>query len=179
MTEKWHQDTVDSWASLSTQAPELDLSLIKVAQISLQISSPPLYPHTLLLSSPVCSGLVISELLDDLLIPESQMLIPSAQKCLSNVIFWHHLSPLTVVPQSFVNEPCSRDEERLQTKLRMVCSFHAAVFHLKVAVKLLTCVDVVAARCSIQHVSHSQRRQCGYVSSHRSADSHAHRCRII
>lgn len=106
-------------------------------------------------------------------------LIPSAQKCLLNVIFWHHISPLTVVPQSFVNELCSRDEERLQIKLWMVRSFHAVVFHFEVDVKLLTCVDAVSARCSIQHVSHTQIRECGHVSSHRSADSHAKGCRFI
>lgn len=172
MPEKSHQNTVHSWTSLTTAAPRVRpqfnhscTDLITDINSSSSILS-------LLLFSPGCSGLVNSELLDGL------CLIPSAPKSLFNVIFWLHISPLTVVAQSFINEPCSWGEERLQIKLWMVCCFHAAVLHFEVAVKLPPCVDAVSARCSIQHVSHPQRRQCGHVSSHRSAGSHAHTCRM-
>lgn len=66
------------------------------------------------------------------------------------------MSPLTVVPQGFVDELCSRDEERLQVKLWVVCSLHAMVFYFHVAVKPLARVDAVSACRGVQHVSHAQ-----------------------
>lgn len=86
------------------------------------------------------------------------------------------MSPLTVAPQGFVDEPCSGDEERLQIKLWVICGLHAVVFHLHVAVKPPARVDAAAARRGVQHVSHAQGRQRGRVSGHRSADSDADRC---
>lgn len=83
-----------------------------------------------------------------------------------------HICTLTVFLQSTVYELCSRSEERSEVKLWMVCSFNAMVFHFKVAVELLARVDPVSTRCSIQHVSHTKRQKCGFISRHGPADAY-------
>lgn len=79
--------------------------------------------------------------------------------------------PLTVSPQSAVYELCSRAEERLQVKLRMVCSFNAEVLHIEVTVELLTCVDAVSTCRSVQDVGYTQRGEDVFISCHRPANT--------
>ncbi|CAG09401.1 unnamed protein product [Tetraodon nigroviridis] len=57
----------------------------------------------------------------------------------------------------------------------MVCSLHAAVLHLHVAVKLLTRVDAASARCSVQHahVKNAELLQEAWVGEDVSVELHS------